>query len=214
MSSRACSRRSEGLPRGLSWIKHSVLAWATGWPTSACRLTIRLTSRVLYQARIHPQHPVQDLDETQVADLHRYLREVPLKACEVNADSKQFPSNWLFKHRWGKGKKKRRKAAASTEGNTKAKPAAFLALVRCTLCQPQLTCSPTAVPRRSRSSPLAVARARSSPNSKRCRSRRSPQGSASEMCRTKVTPRPTSRPSSVVHDLRARGRLPGPGSRG
>lgn len=88
-----------------------------------------LTGRVLYQARIHPQHPVQDLEDSQVAELHRFLRDVPLKACEVNADSALFPANWLFKWRWGKGGKKKKKAASSSNGEVKIEQPAFLALV-------------------------------------------------------------------------------------
>lgn len=60
----------------------------------------------------------------QLADLHRLLREVPLKAIEVNADSSMFPDDWLFQHRWDKGKKKK-------DGDKDAK---VLLLVRCNRC--------------------------------------------------------------------------------
>ncbi|EKC99646.1 hypothetical protein A1Q2_06065 [Trichosporon asahii var. asahii CBS 8904] len=74
-------------------------------------------------------HPIQDLEEAQVVELHRLLRDVPMKACEVNADSALFPTNWLFKWRWGKGAKKKKKAVSSTNGDVKVEQPAFLALV-------------------------------------------------------------------------------------
>lgn len=42
----------------------------------------------------------------------------------MNADSKRFPEDWLFRWRWGKGKKHERrveKAAASKKGKAKVK---------------------------------------------------------------------------------------------
>lgn len=65
-----------------------------------------------------------------MAELHRLLRDVPLKACEVNADSSLFPPNWLFKWRWGKGGKKKKKATTAGNGDIKVEQPAFLALVR------------------------------------------------------------------------------------
>jgi len=38
--------------------------------------------------------------------LHHKIGEVCRIAVSVNADDDKFPEHWLFKHRWGKGKKK------------------------------------------------------------------------------------------------------------
>lgn len=73
--------------------------WVSTYPDT-------LTSRVLYQARIHPQCPVPALTDAEIGELHRLLREIPMRAIEVNADSTQFPDDWLFRWRWDKGKKK------------------------------------------------------------------------------------------------------------
>ncbi|WWC86026.1 uncharacterized protein L201_000897 [Kwoniella dendrophila CBS 6074] len=64
-----------------------------------------VADEVLYQARIHPSCPVNHLSAQNVKDLHHQLRAVTMKAVEVNADSRQFPEDWLFRWRWGKGKK-------------------------------------------------------------------------------------------------------------
>ncbi|RXK38083.1 hypothetical protein M231_04642 [Tremella mesenterica] len=60
---------------------------------------------ILYQAHIHPSCPIPHLSEKDVENLHHWIRKVPLMAVEVNADSLQFPDNWLFRWRWVKGKK-------------------------------------------------------------------------------------------------------------
>ncbi|TFY81609.1 hypothetical protein EWM64_g2407 [Hericium alpestre] len=43
----------------------------------------------------------------QLRALHRQTAEVPRIAVEVNADDSKFPEDWLFRHRWDKGKKKK-----------------------------------------------------------------------------------------------------------
>ncbi|EAL17927.1 hypothetical protein CNBL0530 [Cryptococcus deneoformans B-3501A] len=62
-----------------------------------------VADEVLYQARIHPSCPIPALSEQNIRDLHHQLRAVPLTAISVNADSKLFPSDWLFRWRWSKG---------------------------------------------------------------------------------------------------------------
>ncbi|EIW68961.1 hypothetical protein TREMEDRAFT_15463, partial [Tremella mesenterica DSM 1558] len=64
-----------------------------------------VADEILYQAHIHPSCPIPHLSEKDVENLHQWIRKVPLMAVEVNADSLQFPDNWLFRWRWGKGKK-------------------------------------------------------------------------------------------------------------
>ncbi|KAI9513137.1 Formamidopyrimidine-DNA glycosylase N-terminal domain-containing protein [Russula earlei] len=64
-----------------------------------------VADEVLYHARIHPEQRCNSLSEGQVLALHLQIRHVCTFAVEVNADSSKFPDDWLFKHRWGKGKR-------------------------------------------------------------------------------------------------------------
>ncbi len=60
---------------------------------------------VLYNARIHPEQYSNTLSAAQVKQLHKSIQYVCGFAVDSLADSSKFPEEWLFKHRWGKGKK-------------------------------------------------------------------------------------------------------------
>lgn len=45
------------------------------------------------------------MTDKQIEQLHASIDYVCTTSVGVLADSEQFPENWLFKHRWGKGKK-------------------------------------------------------------------------------------------------------------
>lgn len=60
---------------------------------------------VLYDARIHPEQYCNTLSDEQIEQLHKSIHYVCGTAVDLLADSEQFPEAWLFKHRWGKGKK-------------------------------------------------------------------------------------------------------------
>ncbi|KAI0286674.1 Formamidopyrimidine-DNA glycosylase N-terminal domain-containing protein [Russula aff. rugulosa BPL654] len=64
-----------------------------------------VADEVLYHARIHPEQRCHSLSEEQIQALHMQIRDICRFAVEVNADHHKFPDNWLFKYRWGKGKK-------------------------------------------------------------------------------------------------------------
>ncbi|GAM82117.1 hypothetical protein ANO11243_000960 [Dothideomycetidae sp. 11243] len=64
-----------------------------------------VADEVLYQARLHPEQYSNTFSDEQVQTLHDSLMDVCGTACRVLADSDQFPSTWLMKHRWNKGKK-------------------------------------------------------------------------------------------------------------
>ncbi|KAF8480849.1 AtMMH-1 [Russula ochroleuca] len=64
-----------------------------------------VADEVLYHARIHPEQRCNTLSEEQIQALHLQIRNICTFAVEVNADDSKFPDNWLFKYRWGKGKK-------------------------------------------------------------------------------------------------------------
>ncbi|KAJ3724259.1 hypothetical protein DFJ43DRAFT_1003129 [Lentinula guzmanii] len=64
-----------------------------------------VADEILYHARVHPQQRCNTLTTTQIGDLHRCTKFVCETAVSVDADDTKFPEDWLFKHRWGKGKK-------------------------------------------------------------------------------------------------------------
>ncbi|KAI6088592.1 Formamidopyrimidine-DNA glycosylase N-terminal domain-containing protein [Hypoxylon rubiginosum] len=60
---------------------------------------------ILYQAKLHPEQYCDDFDDADVATLYKAIRYVCQTAVDVLGDSDRFPADWMFNHRWGKGKK-------------------------------------------------------------------------------------------------------------
>jgi len=56
----------------------------------------------LFQARIHPEVPAKALGPQRAAALLAALKGVCAAAVAADADSAQFPPDWLFHRRWGK----------------------------------------------------------------------------------------------------------------
>ena len=59
----------------------------------------------MYHARLHPEQYSDTFSDEQLSRLHKSIVHVCKVAVDLLADSDQFPDDWLFKHRWGKGKK-------------------------------------------------------------------------------------------------------------
>ncbi|KAJ1338327.1 formamidopyrimidine-DNA glycosylase [Microdochium nivale] len=60
---------------------------------------------IMYQARLHPEQYCDDFADADITTLYNAVLYVCDTAVEKLADSDQFPPDWLFNHRWGKGKK-------------------------------------------------------------------------------------------------------------
>ncbi|OAL34235.1 formamidopyrimidine-DNA glycosylase [Fonsecaea nubica] len=60
---------------------------------------------IMYNAKIHPEQYANTLSDEQIAQLHKSIHYICSTSVELLADSEKFPEDWLFKHRWGKGKK-------------------------------------------------------------------------------------------------------------
>jgi formamidopyrimidine-DNA glycosylase len=60
---------------------------------------------IMYNAKMHPEQYANTLSDEQINQLHKSIHYICGTACELLADSEKFPEEWLFKHRWGKGKK-------------------------------------------------------------------------------------------------------------
>ncbi|KAI0968274.1 formamidopyrimidine-DNA glycosylase [Xylaria arbuscula] len=60
---------------------------------------------IMYQASLHPEQYSDDFSDAEIAKLYKAICYVCDTAVEKLGDSDQFPEDWLFNHRWGKGKK-------------------------------------------------------------------------------------------------------------
>lgn len=70
---------------------------------------------IMYHARLHPEQYSDTFSDAQLAQLYKSLMYVCGLAVETLSDSSKFPDDWLFKHRWGKGKKDARMNLPSGE---------------------------------------------------------------------------------------------------
>lgn len=59
----------------------------------------------MYHARLHPEQYSDTFTSAQLKQLHTSILHICQTAVDLLADSSKFPDDWLFKHRWGKGKK-------------------------------------------------------------------------------------------------------------
>ncbi|KAH7340954.1 Formamidopyrimidine-DNA glycosylase H2TH domain-containing protein [Rhizoctonia solani] len=64
-----------------------------------------VADEILFQSRIHPEQRASTLSDEQLQTMYDQTKSVCETAVAVNADSSQFPKDWLFKYRWGKGEK-------------------------------------------------------------------------------------------------------------
>ncbi|KAI0318747.1 hypothetical protein OF83DRAFT_1241797 [Amylostereum chailletii] len=75
-----------------------------------------VADEILYHARVHPEQRCNTLSDEQLTALHHQTFEVCRIAVEAEADDSKFPEDWLFKHRWGKGKGSKSKNIHSEDG--------------------------------------------------------------------------------------------------
>lgn len=60
---------------------------------------------VLFQAKLHPEQYCDDFSDEQIKNLYKSIRHVCQFAVDKLGDSDQFPKDWMFHYRWGKGQK-------------------------------------------------------------------------------------------------------------
>ena len=60
---------------------------------------------IMFQARLHPEQYSDEFSDDDISKLYKAIVYVCDTAVENLGDSDKFPSDWLFNHRWGKGKK-------------------------------------------------------------------------------------------------------------
>lgn len=64
-----------------------------------------LRDEVLYHAKIHPEQYSNTLNDEQISQLWSSIHYVCSTSADLLGDADQFPTDWLFKYRWNKGKK-------------------------------------------------------------------------------------------------------------
>lgn len=84
-----------------------------------------MADEILFHSTIHPATLSCQLTDVQVMTIHAALLNVCKKACDVLADYRRFPSNWLFHYRWGKGKSAAAMAEKLGDEGAKASEAAM-----------------------------------------------------------------------------------------
>ncbi|KAJ3237640.1 hypothetical protein HDU81_009190 [Chytriomyces hyalinus] len=87
-----------------------------------------VADEVLYHAKLHPAQYTQTLLDSEMKLLHESIQTVVEVACKVNADSAQFPKEWLFHYRWFKGKRNKNKSADGEAGLPDGNEIEFLTL--------------------------------------------------------------------------------------
>ncbi|KAL0467689.1 Formamidopyrimidine-DNA glycosylase N-terminal domain-containing protein [Neurospora intermedia] len=64
-----------------------------------------VADEVLYHAKLHPEQYCNDFSDAEMKQLYESIRYVCQTAVDKLGDSDQFPDDWLFNYRWGKGSK-------------------------------------------------------------------------------------------------------------
>lgn len=62
-----------------------------------------IADEMLFQARIHPELPCQDLTSTQLVTLHRLMQQIMLEAIDFDGEYGDLPPQYMVSHRWGDG---------------------------------------------------------------------------------------------------------------
>jgi len=60
---------------------------------------------ILYHAKVHPEQYSDTLSSDQMKQLRTSILHICQTAVDLLGDASKFPDEWLFNHRWGKGKK-------------------------------------------------------------------------------------------------------------
>ena len=61
-----------------------------------------IADEVLYQAKIAPRRPANQLSNSEIKIIRLQLRHIIETAVQANADASKFPKTWLFHRRWNK----------------------------------------------------------------------------------------------------------------
>ena len=88
-----------------NWVGYVLLDYFLGFNYFATGANLVARDEIMYDAKIHPEQYSNTLTPAQIKQLHKSIHYICSFAVDNLADSSKFPEEWLFKHRWGKGKK-------------------------------------------------------------------------------------------------------------
>ena len=88
-----------------NWVGYVLLEFYESPECLAINAEMVDRDEIMYNAKIHPEQYSNTLTPAQIKQLHKSIHYICSFAVENLADSSKFPEEWLFKHRWGKGKK-------------------------------------------------------------------------------------------------------------
>lgn len=91
----ATKLRSKKVPIKAFLLDQAVISGIGNW----------MGDEILYHAKVHPEQYSNTLSDDQIKQLNYSIHYVCSTSVDLLADSDLFPEDWLFKHRWGKGKK-------------------------------------------------------------------------------------------------------------
>lgn len=83
--------------------------------TSPDGLADGCSDEILYHAKLHPEQYSDTFSDVQLKQLRESILHICKTAVDLLGDSSKFPEEWLFNHRWSKGKKDAPKSLPSGE---------------------------------------------------------------------------------------------------
>jgi formamidopyrimidine-DNA glycosylase len=93
-----------------------------------------MADEILWRARLHPKIPAGKLSPALVGKLYRWIRWVTVSAMQEVDENWEFPSTWLFSHRWEAGGHCPRCGAELSREKVGGRTTCW-----CPVCQPQLS---------------------------------------------------------------------------
>ena len=93
-----------------------------------CGIGNYLVDEILYQCRVHPRSVSSAIPEAKAAELAAATERIINTACDCTDKFADFPSDWIFHYRWGKGKTDDSPKKSKVSGGSPSKGEGFGAI--------------------------------------------------------------------------------------